>query len=221
MTAARFREASLEVDGTTHITPNGTASGTSKLNTLDIAGSTGNWTGKLDLANNSMVIDYTGPSPISDVQDQIKTARAGGSWSGNGITSSMADSTTYALGYADNTVLGLSTFAGQSVDPSSVLVKYTYYGDANLDGQVDRADLAALAAHWQQLSGGVWTSGDFNYDGIVDISDLLLLARDWLAGVGSPLSEPLGAALPGLAIPEPSGLSFAALLLVSGLRRKR
>jgi hypothetical protein len=55
-----------------------------------------------------------------------------------------------------------------------VLVKYTYYGDANLDGIVNGAD-------YQQIDNGFgmhltgWSNGDFNYDGVVDGSDYSLI----------------------------------------------
>jgi hypothetical protein len=191
---------------------------------LNIAGSTGNWTGKLDLANNDLVIDYSGSSPAADVRDQIKSGRNGGAWNGNGITSALADQHTFSLGYADNTTLGLATFSGQAVDPTSVLVKYTYYGDTNLDGKVDIQDLLALATHYN-TTGDIWTSGDLNYDGAVNNVDLGLLAANWQAGVGAPLGEPLGAALtnlglPDKGVPEPGMTVFLSAMLATLAGRK-
>jgi len=79
-----------------------------------------------------------------------------------------------------------STFSGQTVDATAVLVKFTYAGDANLDGAVDIGDLGLLAGSWQ-LSSKVWTDGDFTYNGTVDIGDLGLLAGNWQKGtVGNP-----------------------------------
>jgi hypothetical protein len=108
------------------------------------------------------------------------------------------------------------------VDSTSILVKYTYAGDANLDGVVDSSDLAALAMAWQQAA--FWTSGDFNYDHVVNVDDLDLLAANWLAGVGNPLSSPsLGQALAdlGLAVPEPTSTSVLMLLGVAGISGRR
>ena len=43
---------------------------------------------------------------------------------------------------------------------------YTYYGDANLDGQVTTADFTQVSANFAQ-TGKIWVSGDFNYDGVI------------------------------------------------------
>jgi hypothetical protein len=90
----------------------------------------------------------------------------------------------------------------------------TYYGDADLDGDVDVADLGALASNWQSI--GEWPAGDFSGDGQIDVADLGLLATYWQSGVaGSPasLTESLSSlGLPNLNVPEPATIAlFAAL----------
>jgi hypothetical protein len=112
---------------------------------------------------------------------------------------------------------GKYTFRGQEVPGSYQIVKYTYYGDADLDGKVDIADLGRLASNWQL--GGVWSSGDFDYNGTVDVNDLGLLAGNWQAGVGNPLGPSFQDALssmglPSASVPEPAsvGLVLAAAL---------
>jgi hypothetical protein len=193
-------------------TPN-SATGTSVIQSLSIA--TGS---SLDLTNNSMVLDYTGPvgTLVADTRANLQSAK---------LKSSSADA-SHRIGYGDNALLGKTTFAGQTVDASSILIKFTYGGDANLDGQVDVTDLGALATSWQ--TSAPWTGGDFNYDGFVDVSDLGILATDWQQGVGNPLGRgSLEAALAsvglgGVSVPEPASLG---LLLLSGLmcrtRRRR
>jgi hypothetical protein len=119
----------------------------------------------------------------------------------------------------------LANFDGLPVDSTSVIIKYTYGGDANLDGQVDVTDLGALATNWQTSAS--WTGGDFNYDGFVDVTDLGALATNWQQGVGSPLApsrldEALTAV--GLApanVPEPTTPLLAAATLLVAARRKR
>jgi hypothetical protein len=188
------------------------------VNTLEIAGSVGLWTGRLNLADNDMVIDYTGASPINVVRDQLASGHAAGSWTGNGIRSSAAalDPTHKGLGYAQssNVLGGGGTFSGQVVDDTAVLVKFTYLGDADLDGDVDVGDLGRLATSWQ--AGGDWTEGDFDYNGVVNVNDLGMLATNWQAGVGDPLGTSLEDAmvslgLPTVSVPEPAAL-YALLL---------
>ncbi|MBE3134831.1 MAG: hypothetical protein IMZ55_15295, partial [Acidobacteria bacterium] len=99
-------------------------------------------TGAIDLAVAALVVDYEGPSPLADVAAWVRSGLNAGAgyWDGLGIASSAAagdpDHLT-ALGVLDNTdakVGGKTTFAGEAVDETCVLVKYTWWGDANLDG---------------------------------------------------------------------------------------
>jgi hypothetical protein len=60
---------------------------------------------------------------------------------------------------------------GVGLDGEDVVVRYTWTGDATLDGQVTIADLGVLAANWQGTERR-WSEGDFNYDGTVNIADL-------------------------------------------------
>jgi hypothetical protein len=144
------------------------------------------------------------------------------------ITSASATPLT-GLGYGDNGVLNKPVFAGQLVDASSLLIKFTYFGDTDLDGDVDVADLGNLASHWQ--TPGVWTDGDFDYTGSIDVNDLGLLATNWQAGVGSPLTptarpwalaEALSSfGLPSASIPEPTAIGVVLpMALTCRLRRR-
>jgi hypothetical protein len=180
-----------------------------KLRGLNIAAG-----GSLDLTNNSFVNDYSGPvgTLASDTAAMIHDGR---------IFSSLADP-AHALGYADNATLGLTTFNGQSVDPSSILIRFTFGGDANLDGKVDVTDLGALATNWQ--TSNVWAGGDFNYDGFVDVTDLGALATNWQAGVGSTLDfdDALAAVgLGGVSVPEPATTAITLAEFVVFVRRRR
>jgi hypothetical protein len=128
-----------------------------------------------------------------------------------------------ALGYAEAFELGLAEFAGQSIDETSVLVRHTLYGDADLDGDVDVADLGILASNWQTTA--VWTGGDFDFSGVVDVADLGMLASNWQAGVGNPLGPSLDEALsalglPGASVPEPSIFALSVFALAPALVRR-
>lgn len=211
LNVSRVRIPKLTVSvGTVRILPNGTASGTSRLQALTISASA---VSQLDLTNNNLILDYTGDigSMLSTVQQDLFTSRL--------MTSMPADG--HALGYADNSLLGLTLFAGQAVDPTSILIKYTFTGDANLDGSVNAVDLSSLATNWQS-SAQHWVAGDFNYDGSVNIADLYLLALNWGKGAGpvGSLSAALARVdLPSTPIPEP-GKFLAALLSVVFMTRR-
>ena len=72
---------------------------------------------------------------------------------------------------------GLPQFAGVSVDQNTVLLKYTYLGDANLDGKVDAGDFNLFQAGFSDPSLAAalgWAVGDFDYSGSVDAGDFNL-----------------------------------------------
>ena len=50
-------------------------------------------------------------------------------------------------------------------------VKYTLYGDADLNGTVNGADLNTVLSNYNQ-TGMTWCQGDFNGDGTVNGADL-------------------------------------------------
>src|SRR5439155_17246826 len=130
-------------------------------------------TSKADLTNRSLFLDYTGGTPVTTIRDDIAHAYNGGAWNQSGLTSSTAAVTPGgALGYGEaKDVLGLSGNAtaiwqGHLADATSILIRYTLAGDANLDGGVDFKDLVKVAQHYNTSNGWMfWTDGDFNYDG--------------------------------------------------------
>src|SRR5207237_5179457 len=104
-------------------------------------------------------------------------------------------------GYAEATDLFTSfpaTFSGQTVDNTSLLTRYTYFGDANLDRTVDTIDFNLLAASFGQ-SGKRWFNGDFDYSGTVDTIDFNLLASNFALSLPSMPAQsgtPAGALIP-------------------------
>ena len=111
-----------------------------------------------------------------------------------------------------------------------MLVRYTVYGDANLDGVIDGTDYALIDAGY--LSHGTltgWYDGDFNYDGRVDASDYTLIddafngqriaALSPAAGLAAASTDEV-AAVPA-AVPEPAGLAIALPTLAAVRRRRK
>ena len=93
-------------------------------------------------------------------------------------------------------------------------------GDANLDGNVDFADLVTLAQHYNQQSGATWQDGDFDQDGKVNFSDLVILAAHYgqsLNGGQGPANEDLDMPLE-TNLPEPG---ICALMVFAALVARR
>ena len=60
---------------------------------------------------------------------------------------------------------------GLTVDATAVIVKYTYAGDADLNGYVDAVDYGTVD-NWVQFPGTTgYGNGDFNFDGVIDAVD--------------------------------------------------
>ena len=124
-------------------------------------------TGRLDLGSNDLIV--RGGS-VSTVTALAAGGYAKGAWTGYGLSSSAAAaSKVMALGVSQ----GGSTFDGQSTSAADVVVRYTYYGDADLSGTVTAGDYTRLdVGRFLGLTG--WANGDLNYDGVVDAADLAL-----------------------------------------------
>src|SRR5262249_45461842 len=110
--------------------------------------------GRLNLNNNDYVIQYSGASPMPTVQGWINTDRAGGSWNGYDLTSLSArdkpkhnttlgamEATEYKSIFGQNAL-----FNGLAINDPSILIKYTYYGDADFSGSVDFDDFVRADA---------------------------------------------------------------------------
>jgi hypothetical protein len=214
-----------------------TQAGFAKAITLNSVATSGN--GKLDLQDNSAVIRSMS---LAQVQSAITSGFAGGLWNGGGIASSTAAadaSHRTALGYASNADLQLDSFEGvNGLNNNDVLVKFTYYGDATLDGEVTLDDFNQWLGQFANPAPGQnnWLNGDFDYSASVTLDDFNL----WLdsfqnqGGRLSQIESAIGSAA-GLndaerqimlaaveAIPEPTSLGLlAAAALGLMIRRQR
>jgi autotransporter-associated beta strand protein len=197
------------------------------LNSLTISGAPDAWVGKVDLNNNGLIV-HNGDN--FTIFNQLKAGfnAANGYWNGTAgiVSTSAAGNTTHltTLGYGS----GGNPLDGVNTASSDILVKYTYFGDANLDGTVNGGD-------YQQIDNGFgmgltgWSNGDFNYDGVVDGSDYSLIDNTFnqisatgasplalLASPASVISSTIAA------VPEPGSLSLI-IIATAGIfvRRKR
>jgi autotransporter-associated beta strand protein len=222
---------------------------------VSIATSAGSFAGKLDLGSNDL--DVTSAT-LAQVTAMVASGYHGGAWNGNGITSSAAaadSSHLTALGViindtganttGSNTGIPLygvnggraTTFDGTTPSDGDILVKYTYYGDCNLDGVVDGSDYSIIDSTYQMehfVNGvpatkiGGWYLGDFNYDGVVDGSDYTLMdnAFNQQSGQLGANSEALLASATaqigaGSSVPEPTSAGVVAAAAIAFLRRRR
>jgi hypothetical protein len=134
---------------------------------------------QLDLGTSSMIVRS---GNLSAVEANLALGFNAGDWKGRGLTSSNAAANiagTTALGAAVAGDIGATTFAGQPVNATDVLVKYTYYGDADLSGSVNGDDESLLLAGLKQGGPAHWAFGDFDYSGHVTGDDYSL----FLAGL--------------------------------------
>ncbi|WP_428938889.1 dockerin type I repeat-containing protein [Fontivita pretiosa] len=178
---------------------------------------------------------------LATVTAQIKTALENGGnfdWQGPGIGSTRAfqqnqtaGSFLYGLGVVLNDLAQVggsgpiyTTFNGQSVASDDVLVKFTYFGDADLSGSIDATDYSLIDNGYVNTLSG-WINGDFDYSGTIDATDYALIDNAYVNQAG-PLAEALIAehtrmfggeylaalrAIQSGVIPEPASLSLLAL----------
>jgi len=196
--------ASLTINGgSVRVLDNGGNAGVSDVGTLSIAGATAAWTARLDLNNNDLVV-RTGS--LATITNQLKTGLENGGafdWGGYGIGSTramqqntMAGSFLYGLGVVLNDLAQVggsgpiySDFAGRTLSGNEVLVKFTYFGDADLSGSIDATDYSLIDnGYVNSLSG--WINGDFDYSGSIDATDYALIDNAYVNQAG-PLAEAL------------------------------
>jgi hypothetical protein len=147
-------------------------------------------------------------SPVNEIAQDIGRAYDGGTWTGTGITSALANE--FGVGYIE-------------VAGASIVIRLARFGDANLSGTVDLEDFNALASNFGD-SGKFWFTADFNYDGVVDLDDFNLLASNFGLGAGpnGDVDPEDWAALAAATVPEPAAISvpLAGLSLIRNRRRR-
>jgi hypothetical protein len=181
--------------------------------------------GTLDVGDNDLVLTAM---PAGTFDGTTYTGVAGLAASGR-LTTSRPDAaaglTALAVASASDVLdiasIETAAWSGQVVSGSSVLVRYTYAGDATLDGKINIADYGQIDFHVGN-SGSVfgWFNGDFNYDGKINIDDYGIIDFNVVAQ-GPPLAA---SAFDVVAVPEPAAMSLlipSAAVLTARLRRRR
>jgi hypothetical protein len=153
---------------------------------------------KLDLTDNDLIVDYA-PGNVTtpgDVEAMVAAGFGTGNWQGMRITSSVAAAPSsngnYALAVADNAKLtnkfgdgtgGKPTFAGQSVDETTVLVKFTHRVDLDLDGLVTPNDAITFATNYVPNASATWQFGDLDFDGKFTPNDGIIFSTFYNASL--------------------------------------
>ena len=209
--------------------------------------------GTVDLHDNDMIIGSA--TAMSSVETLVRNARNGGAWNAPGLTSSTAaaNSTTgigVISGAEYNSAGGTGVFSGKPYAASDTLVKYTWNGDANLDGRVTFDDYVKIDTGFNTGLTG-WFNGDFNYSGAVTFDDYVLIdiafnqqngtlgrAVDWISGDDRSAAGLDGDAMQTMlghlgqfgsaygtaflaAVPEPSALLALGVPAIATVARRR
>jgi len=215
----------------------GTNTGTSQLSSLSITTSAN---AQFNLRNNAVIVNG-GTSPTatdSQIRSYLISGRnvpTGGTtnigtWNGPGITSSsasndnsVASQEVKTVAYALNSTLPASytTFMGQPVTLSDILIRFTLNGDLNLDGLVNSTDYNTLLQFDDNgaTTGHEWDQGDLNCDGKVDSSDLTIMQRFYNPNTNTTAT--LSFAAPAQVVPEPNALALLAGVFALLPRRRR
>lgn len=221
----------------------GSNAGTSDLPTLSLAGGA-TPTATFDLGDNAAILRN---GSVSTTTSQIRQAFENGGnfdWNGIGLTSAAAaaraltDAAT-GVGVVSNIDLGYASFEGVNGllgTAEEVLLKYTYLGDTDLDGDVDGDDFSGFLAGAGAGAGG-WVLGDFDYNLLVNGDDFSSFIAGYNAFLGSgPLLISSGEVNAMFAqaqagtlsfeafsavVPEPTGLLIFAAVGAGVLRRRR
>ncbi len=138
----------------------------------------------VNLNNSSAIITN---DSFSKIYDYVVSGYDHGAWDGYGIISSYAKThPPYTLGIltgADYKEYNSDDFFGYTVQDSWILIRYTPFGDSNLDGVVDDLDHELVTDAYQRLHDSNpnnnppinWLNGDYNYDGVINQLDSSLV----------------------------------------------
>jgi hypothetical protein len=98
-----------------------------------------------------------------------------------------------------------SELAGQAVDANAILIKYTYNGDADLNGLINADDYARIDAGFAaRMTSKGFYNGDFDYSGAINSDDYFLIDRAFGTGGTVLMGEaPVAAAAASTVVTPP------------------
>lgn len=141
--------------------------------------------GVLDLEGNALIYQSTSSNRSVDLarlESLIVNGRNGGTWDGWGLRSSAAGELTGLALMLNDRGSGRALygqFMGQAVGVNDVLIRHTFHGDTDLNGQVDADDYFRMNRGSLKGAGG-YRAGDVDFSGGVDAGDYVLIDRAFL-----------------------------------------
>jgi fibronectin-binding autotransporter adhesin len=158
--------------------------------------------GKFDIAKGRVVLTGTTEAAVA--------ALVGDGAAGTGTIYTSSFGSGKAVGFGD-------------VGAGGVTVRYTYQGDADLNGTVNFNDFLVLQNNFN--NSGVFSKGDFDYNGTVNFNDFLVLQNNFgnsITGAAVSFTAAQVAAIQSFAatVPEPTSLALLGLGAAAALRRR-
>ncbi|MGN6371339.1 MAG: hypothetical protein ACTHN5_24050 [Phycisphaerae bacterium] len=183
------------VNGSLKFAPDGTDAGTSSLNNLLLSGSTDNWSGRVDVANNKLIVETTAANKAA-LLATLRNAVAYGTTHNTGIVSTDLPAHT-VLAVIDAGTAGITTFGGVAIDANAILIAPEIPGDANLDGAVNLTDLSTVLNNFGSPATN-WTSGNFGSGSTVNLTDLSAVLNNFgtTSSVAAAVATGAGAVAP-------------------------
>ena len=149
------------------------------VNTLAIAATNA----KLNMNDNDVIVDYTGASV--EARPRAREGRPRRRRDERDLLHAGLARRRQVMAIADNADWGKTSFNGIAIDRTAI-GKYTFFGDANLDGKVTGDDYVSVDANLG--TGDAWLEGDFNMNGLTTGDDYVAIDANLGKGTSNPLA---------------------------------